>query len=235
MKIHLLSKTVCSLALFAMAFGTAKASPYMIDVDFNGSPSPAGKVGPAATGVSSTDYWNWYTRNDGQGGWLTFGALTNLQLVDNTTTSVGLTIDNFPGAWGNGSPDLMYNDYIYPWPGESGTMTFTNLPAGQYDLYAYGSDGNYEVTVGALSYGIEHTRDFPLMDPLVWTEGVQYGLFENISIAAGDDLTITCRPGQDDYAIISGLQLVAVPEPAAGALLGAGLTAAMFWRTRRRA
>jgi hypothetical protein len=145
-----------------------------------------------------------------------------------------MTIDNCPGAWGSGSPDPMYHDYIYPFSG-NGTITLTSLPAGKYDLYAYSADGNYEITVGALSYGIKTTRDQPLMTPLVWTEGVQYARFANVEIGAGQDMVLTVRPGLDGTAMISGLQLVAVPEPSGTALMLCGTALLAFWRPRRQA
>jgi hypothetical protein len=40
----------------------------LLDVDFGGGDHTA-EVGPAATGHTGADFWNYYTRNDGQGGW----------------------------------------------------------------------------------------------------------------------------------------------------------------------
>src|SRR5205823_5607092 len=98
----------------------------LLDVDFGGGDSTS-EVGPAATGHSASDFWNYYTRNDGQGGWLTFGFLSNLKTVEGVATAAGLTIANAPGSWGNGSADDMYNSYDYPFDGGNVTVTVTNL------------------------------------------------------------------------------------------------------------
>lgn len=192
-------------------------------------------MGFAATGHTASDYWNWYTRNDGLGGFLTFGFLSNLQTVEGVATTVGMTIANAPGAFGIGSSDPMYNSYVYPFDGGNVTITVTNLAAGRYDFYAYTHDGNSELTVGAVSYGIKHTFEYPSSNPPVWTEGLQYSLFSNVLVGPGQDLVLTERPGTGGYAVISGFQIQAVPEPASGVLLGCGLAAGLFRNRKRRA
>ena len=103
---------------------------FLWDVDFQGGTNPAvsQEVGFAVIGQTANDYWNCYTRDDGNGGWLENGSLTNLSLADGTITSVGLMVTNGPGAWSSGSSDAMYNAYIYPFS-EIMTVTLTNLPA----------------------------------------------------------------------------------------------------------
>jgi hypothetical protein len=233
MKTHASFKlSLCALLLAGLATGARASSPFMIDIDFTGTDFPSGKTGTAAIGVGSTDYWNWYTRNDGHGGWLNSGSLTDMKLIDETATTVDLAVNNFPGAWGNGSPDSMYDGYIYPFSG-IGTMTLSQLPLGLYDVYAYSVDSNYELSVGSVSYGVKTSYDYPVMNPLVWTEGVQYTRYSGVSVGLGDAITLTVRPGLDGTAMISGLQLVAVPEPASGALLGLGMAAMAIRRWRR--
>jgi hypothetical protein len=169
---------------------------------------PSAKTGFAATGLSSNDFWNFYTRDDGQGGYRTFGALSNLLTADNQTTSVGLTIANAPGAWGVGSTDPMYDTYLYPFNGGNVTVTVTNLPVGQYDFYVYGWDGNYNLTVGASNYGTNVTYQYPAVNPPVWTQGAQYALFPSVSISyQGPAPVLTVRPGINNYAVISGIQV----------------------------
>lgn len=189
--------------------------PFLVDVDFGAGPWPSAKTGLAATGQTTNDFWNFYTRDDGQGGWRTFGALTNLKQADGTPTTVGLTVANAPGAWGNGSSDPMYHDYIYPFDGGNVTVTVSNLPTGQYDVYVYGSDGNYQVTSGGIDEGIQTTRDDPVTNPPHWKEGVQYALFQQVKVTqAGQSVLLTVRPGVGGYAIISGLQIAqSVPAP----------------------
>ena len=119
----------------------------LIDVYF-GAGTATTETGPAAIGHANDDFWNFYTRDDGHGGWLSFGGLSNLKTVEGGATGAGLTVQNAPGAWGNGSSDVMYNSYIYPFDGGNVTVTITNLPARQYDLYVYGGDSSYQILVG---------------------------------------------------------------------------------------
>jgi hypothetical protein len=182
---------------------------FLLNMDFQGNNLTASsKTGFAALGFAATDYWNYYMREDGQGGWRTFGAVTNLRLADGTITEIGMTVANAPGAWCAGSSDAMYDCYIYPFSGNA-TITVTNLPAGVYDVLPYAVDGNYEVTVGGVSYGIKSSLDDPLSNPPVWTEGVQYARFTNVQVSAGQSLALTVRPGVSGYAVISGMQIVA--------------------------
>jgi choice-of-anchor C domain-containing protein len=193
--------------------GKCKATtpgPFLLDVDFQGTNlNSSSKVGFAAIGNTANDFWNYYTRDDGFGGWRTFGFATNLLLADGTPTSIGMTIDNAPGAWGGASSDAMYKYYIYPLNGGNATITITNLPAGVYDVLPYSADGNLELTVGGVSYGIKHTYDSPFVDVPPWIEGKQYARFNNVQVNSGQSLVLTVRTGNDGYAIISGIQIAA--------------------------
>ena len=113
----------------------------------------------------------------------------------------------------------MYNDYIYPFDGGNATITLTNLPAGHYSVWAYGSDGNYEITVGGISYGVHHSYEYPVINPPVWMEGVQYARFVNVIVTAGQDLVLTVRPGASGTAVISGLQIEQSAPPIAPVIL----------------
>jgi len=201
------NRVQCALGIATFLLAHEVCAQTLINVDFGAGSTQSAKVGPAATGESSHDFWNYYSRDDGHGGWLSFGGLSNLSQADGSVTSVGLTVDNAPGAWGNGSSDPMYATYIYPFGGNA-TITITNLPVGQYDLYVYSQDGNYDVTVGSVDFGIQTTLDVPVTSPPVWGQGVQYALFQGLPVnTAGDPVVVTVRPGVYGYAIISGLQI----------------------------
>lgn len=210
--------------------GAAKAGD-LFNIDF-GQDGNAVKVGPAAIGQTPDDFWNFYTRDDGAGNWRTLGALPNLKLASGAVTSVGLTVANAPGSWGNGSTDPMYVGYIYPFGGVA-TLTLTNLLAGTYELLVYAYDGNYQLSVGANDYGTKTSRDNSPAGVPVWEEGRQYARFTNIGIGSGGELTLTVQPGLDGYAIISGLQLVSVPEPTMGALCAGAALLGLFRKQRR--
>jgi hypothetical protein len=188
---------------------TATGTMALIDVDFGAGTSTT-ETGPAATGHISSDFWNFYTRDDAHGNWLTFGSLSYLKTAEGSPTAAGLTVANAPGAWGNGSADAMYESYIYPFNGGNIIVTVSNLDAGSYDFYFYGLDSRYELVVGNLSYGVKSLPNGPYNNPVVWQEGLQYVRFESVHIATGDSLILTVRPGQGGYATISGMQIAGV-------------------------
>jgi hypothetical protein len=185
----------------------------LINVDFGAGSNPGpsdSEVGPAATGQTATDFWNFYSRDDGFGNWLSSGALHNLKFADETVSAAGLTVANAPGAWGNGSADKMYNTYIYPFNGGNVTVTITNLPLGQYDLYVYGIDSTYQLSAGGANYGTRPLPNGPVVNPVVWQEGLQFVVFRNVQVAGGQPVVLTVKPGGGGYATISGLQLASV-------------------------
>jgi Concanavalin A-like lectin/glucanases superfamily len=190
---------------------TGGPSLNLIDVNFYAALSPglnATKTGLAATGHTTNDFWNEYSRDNGSGGWLTFGVLTNLKTVESVPTGAGLTVANAPGCWANGSSDPMYNTFIYPFNGGNVTVTITNLPAGRYNFYIYSWDGKFDVTSGTTDYGTQTTYEHPVTNPPVWTPGVQYDLYTNVAASSGQPVVITAFPGQFGTAVICGLQIL---------------------------
>ena len=183
--------------------------PILLNIDFGAGQAASAKTGPAAIGQSSSDFWNYYSRDDAYGNWLTFRSLPNLKLADGSVSEVGLTVANAPGCWSNGSADPMFNSYDYPFDGGNVTITVTNLPPGEYDLYAYSTDGKYEIVSGGANYGIKQTLEPTATNPPVWIEGFSYVRFTNVLVTTGQPLVLTALP-LNDVAIISGLQIVAV-------------------------
>jgi len=123
----------------------------LIDINFGAHQSPgldASKVGLAATGLTASDFWNFYSRDDGKGHWLVNGVLPNLRFTDGSASPAGLIVSNAPGCWADGSSDAMYNTYVYPFNGGNVTVTVTNLAAGQYDFYAYAPGGGNASNAG---------------------------------------------------------------------------------------
>lgn len=185
----------------------------LINVDFSSFGAQASAVslksGLAAMGKTTNDFWNAYSRDDGLGGYLTFGTLSNLATSDGAVSAVGLTVSDAPGDWGNGSSDPMYGSFIYAFDGGNPVITLTNLPAGLYDLYLYSNDGNLDVTVGSTDYGAKTALDSPLVNPPVWQEGKQYVRFQNLAVGAGQAVSVSVEPGTSYPGFISGLQILA--------------------------
>jgi len=204
--------------------GSNLANGMLLDINFGAHLNPgslaATKTGYAAMGESGGDFWNFYSRdNTSAFDWKVNGSLTNLKLANGTVTSIGLTVNNLPGGWANGSSDPMYNSYLYPFSGSSASLSLTNIPAGIYDLLAYSQDGNYGLTVGANNYGVKSCYDNLPGGIPVWQEGRQYVQYSNISVEAGQSLNLSMQHGLFDSALISGLQLIQVPEPSSLGLI----------------
>jgi hypothetical protein len=204
--------------------GTAMSAPIKLtvyqktkkntwNVDFGAGVGPSQKVGPAVVGKVLTDFWNFYTRDDGNGGWLDHGELNDLLRTDGVASSVDITVDNAPGAWGSGSLDPMYNDYLYPFE-STGLVTIKNMPVGVYDLYVYSPDAAFEVTSGGVNYGNKSCQDVSFSNPPIWTEGEQYVKYIGINITQpNQDVVLSVLPGQSGYATISGFQITEQLKP----------------------
>lgn len=199
-----------SAATAAIIDPTLPPPPMLLSIDFvpqNYSPTSY-KSGAAAVGQTAADFWNALSC-PGQYS----ATLPNLKTAWFGATAVGLVVNNTPGTWALGSLDPMYDGYMYPSYGQNGTLTLNGLTPGKYDVLLYGYDGNYSVTVGGTSYGNHQNRDWPLSNVLEWTEGKQYSRFPNVSVNSGQSLVVTLRPGADGYAVISGMQVLYVPDP----------------------
>src|SRR5438874_12270051 len=116
----------CTVVIAQLGFfASALHSRSLLNVDFGVGTSSA-KVGFAAVGETDNDFWNLYSRDDGNGGYRTLGSVSDLQYADGTVSSVGLTVANAPGAWVNGLDDPMYNIYLYPFNSGDITVTVTD-------------------------------------------------------------------------------------------------------------
>src|SRR5215471_8996317 len=180
------------LAFASAIFGVQARAETLISVNFYAHLSgglDAIKTGVAGIGHTTNDFWNHYSRDSAPGQWLSFGALSNLKTVEGVPTAAGMTVANAPGAWSNGSSDAMYNTYLYPLSGGNITVTLTNLPAGSYDFYLYGTESQYQLTAGGVDYGSISTTNAPISNPIVWQEGVQYVVIRNVSVADTQNAT----------------------------------------------
>src|SRR5207253_10650689 len=188
----------CSEATVNIRVLPHESAAFLIDVNFYAHLSSSldtVKTGLAAIGHSSDDFWNHYSRDNPQGGWLSLGSLSGLKTVEGNETEAGLVVANAPGAWGNGSSDAMYRTYLYPFSGNA-TITVTNLPAGRYSLYVYGQDAGYQLAAGdGTDYGTLSTSNAPISNPVVWQEGEQYAVFRGVQVTnVGQSLTLTVSP-----------------------------------------
>lgn len=178
----------------------------LLNINFGGYDTD--KVGPAAIGDTTNDFWN------GCGGRTPSTTIYDLKWADGNRSGISTTVLNAPGVWGNTTGDGMYDVFIYPWNGGSVTNTLFNVPPGTYDFYLYGhsqlaqDNTAFQIIIGGVSTPVKLTQDSTYAATSTnWTEGVQYVSFTNISISSGQTVTIIAAPG-DGTAILNGLQMV---------------------------
>jgi hypothetical protein len=183
----------CSLAVWLLLLlaapppATAQQTPgtptnrlLNVDCGSGGGRGYSLKTGQAAVGMATNDFWNFYDRDVSPGVWRSSGTLTNLTLANGVPTTVGMSVSDGPGEWGGSSSDPMYDEYIYPLDAGNNVVTFTNLPAGQYDVLVYSPDGATEVIIGGTSCGVKTSYDPSYSGAPIWTEGVQYARWRNV-------------------------------------------------------
>jgi hypothetical protein len=167
------------------------------------------KTGPAATGITDTDFWNSFASPA-----LHSGSTVPLKYSDASDSPAGMTVWNAPGCWGNGVSEPMYNNYVYAYDGGNVTVAITNLPAGNYDLYLYGhsaadyANALFQVWTGARDCGFKATSIWGSgWNSAVWDEGQQFVVFRDLWVQEGQPLTIVAGHDTDGYANFSGFQL----------------------------
>jgi hypothetical protein len=195
---------------------TQLPQPSLISVDFGSDGDmSAPEIGPAAIGLSSADVWNFYSRDNGSGGYRANGTLQNLRQSDGAATSVDLAVQNAAGAWFTEVPDNMFRSYLYPLSRTGNiTITFTELSHNEYDVYVYahglpnGENAVVSVASGKISYGSQTTSSQPGWDSVIWTEGKQYVVFRNVAIGDDGSVAVTSGPGVSRLAVINGIQIL---------------------------
>lgn len=201
------------VAISVLVSGVRGAGAELLNVQF-GTDGSTRRVGPAALGQATNDFWNLYSRDLPGGGYKVLGGLENLLWTDKTYSGAGLTLQNAPGAWGNGFPDAMFGIYLYCFDGQPVTLTFTNLPPGTYDVLAYGHGGPpnvqntaFEVFSGGASRGSGRTSTRSDWTNTVWAEGVHYVHFREVPVFTNHPLVLVSSPDAIPLALLNGVQL----------------------------
>src|SRR4051812_7166027 len=104
------------IALFLSFLATDHAQGQtLINVDF-GAGALSAKVGFAATGQSTNDFWNRYRHYEPKfipgTPFVPDGHLDELKYADGSPAKASIFITNAPGVWGNASGDPMFDSYI---------------------------------------------------------------------------------------------------------------------------
>ena len=169
------------------------------------------KVGLAATGLSTNDFWNTYWDEDRNASY----SMPHLADANAADTGAGVVIQNAQGAWNTGWPDDMYAGYTYPWDAGNTSLTFTNLPDGDCDVYLYahtgGEDDNaiFQLWSGDRDYGPLGTGIWGgVPETVTWQESQQYIVFHDVVVQSNQPLTIVVGHSIYGYANCNGLQIV---------------------------
>jgi hypothetical protein len=108
----------------------------------------------------------------------------------------------------------MFDYYLYPLTGGNITVVVTNLPSGSYDFYLYGhgeldnQSGVFQLSSGDINYGTYATAAAGTeWQSSTWQLWQQYVVFTNVTMPAGQPVTITVLPDPAGYAIIAGMQI----------------------------
>lgn len=210
------------LALGCLASASAQT---IINVNFG----PGAKVGTAAAGSGTNDYWNAYHPTNGMGQLFDPGSLVPLYSADYTNSAAGMLVVNVQTNGSNAVGDAMFD----LWLAASGTnlyVTLTNVPYGSYDVYLYGhgdsNDLNSAINVLAAwsNYGTNSTTNSAAWNTNAWSEGAQYVVFRDVMIPSGQNMQITVSTNSSGLAILNGFQLVSQTVPAMQDSDGDGLT-----------
>lgn len=171
------------------------------------------KVGQAAAGSGTNDYWNSFYPTNGMGQLFDPSLMVPLFSSDYTNAGAGMLMVNTALVGTNAVGDAMFDS----WLAASGTnlyVTLTNLPYGSYDLYVYGHGDSNELhsTINVMAswsnYGTNSTTNTVDWNTNVWTEGAQYVVFRDVLIPSGQNMQITVGTNSAGLAILNGFQLV---------------------------
>jgi hypothetical protein len=212
--------TCSALAFLLLPTGTATRAQVLINVNF-GATAANLKVGPAATGLATNDFWNPYHHYDPK-----FvpgmkpvpnGRLEKLKLADGTASSVSVAVTNAPGVWGNSTGDPMYDTYIFSQNGSNISVTVNGLSPGRYQFYFYGhADADVSGEQNSVFTLKTGTNTFGPLTQLgasgwksgnPWQERVQYVVFRDVPVEA-EPVVIEAAPGPNGIAVLNGLQII---------------------------
>lgn len=220
-------KTALIIAISAFMAAPVNADMMTVNIDFQPPTSPV--YSGLGMAPDSGTYWNP----------MNLGSSSNLLASDGTTVTDIDISTTYVRTYSNTWPNALLRDRAIWSDGDNhpGTLstpaiTVSGLDAGAlYDIYLYA--GYYPQTyvidgVSKTLTGADYTLDQPN-----WTEGIQYVSFLGISAANGS-IGIDIYNTAPTDTVVSGMQIQAVPVPAAVLLGLLGLSAAGV-KLRKRA
>ena len=214
MKTLLSSFLLCAIVISS----TAQS---LLNVDF-GVGSMSRKIGFAATGEGTNDFWNLYRHYDPKyvagSPLVANGVMSGLKFADGSASSVSVAVTNAPGVWGNASGDAMYDGYIFANNGSNILVALNGLAAGHYHLYVYGhadpdvtgeQNSVFTLRSGTNVFGPMATvgsAGWRATSP--WGEKAQYVVFRDVPVRSNAPLVIEVAPGANGVAVLNGLQII---------------------------
>ena len=206
------------LVLFRLAPAHAQV---LLNVDF-GVGAASGKVGFAATGLATNDFWNLHAHYNPR---FTPGqppvpnhTTSGLKLSDKSDSAVSIAVSNAPGVWGNASGDPMFDSFLFAQNGSNTLVTVRALEAGRYHFYLYGHadpDATPEQnSIFTLRSGTNALGPLAVGSAggwkasLGWQEGRQFVVFRDVPVEAGKPVVIEVAPGPGGVAVLNGLQII---------------------------
>ena len=219
----------CVLFFLGLLWPENSLAQTLINIDFGvGKSSP--KIGWAAAGQGTNDYWNLYRHYDPKFSpgmpLVTNGLLAEIKYADGSASPVSITVSNAPGVWGNTTGDAMLDSYVFSMNGSNIMATITNLPAGRYHFYLYGhADADVTGEQNSL-FGLESgtNRFGPLsaeagnwkasiMEPGIskraggQPDGYPYALFRDVPVWEGVPVTLVVSAGPHGVPVFNGMQI----------------------------
>lgn len=200
------------LGLFLAALTLAwshGATPSLINIDFGNAAVAPAPVGPAAIG-SDGDIWNLSSQP-----FIPNSHLDDLRFADGSSSGAGMTVTNAPGAWVVPGTPPMFAIYAYSYGGPI-TVTITNLPAGTYDVFAYGHGERNDLTTrftlesGGKTLPSLETENSDRYSRQPWQEGAHYVAFRGVTILTGGRLVLTAAGVNSASPFLNGMQLIRV-------------------------
>ncbi|MEQ2009852.1 MAG: hypothetical protein ABMA26_23960, partial [Limisphaerales bacterium] len=208
------------LILILLRLAPASAQ-VLLNVDF-GVGAASGKLGFAATGLATNDFWNLHAHYSPRftPGQPTVSDRTSsgLKFSDKSDSPVSVVVQNAPGVWGNASGDPMFDSFVFAQNGSNIVVTVRALEAGRYHFYLYGhaepdataeQNSVFSLRSGTNTLGPLTSAPAPgWKASLGWQEGRQFIVFRDVPVEAGKPVVIEVAPGPGGVAVLNGLQII---------------------------
>ena len=193
----------------------------LLNVDF-GVGAASAKVGFAATGLATNDFWNLHAHYNprfapGQPP-MPNATTEKLKLSDKSDSAVSIAVANAPGVWGNASGDAMFDSFLFAQNGSNIVVTVRALEAGRYHFYLYGhaepdataeQNSVFSLRSGTNTFGPLTAAPAPGWKASQgWQEGRQFVVFRDVPVEGGQAVVIEVAPGPGGVAVLNGLQII---------------------------